>query len=118
MVQEMRDYQLNSPSYFEPNENAVKLILENNIEHRTLRELEHIENILTEDIMNTLSQSEILVLQYLYTHKTISVKSVKEILNRSSITASRILKGLEQKGILTWYGLSSKDPTQYYTLKK
>ena len=44
--------------------------------------------------------------------------NLKEILNRSSITASRILKGLEQKGILTWYGLSSKDPTQYYTLKK
>lgn len=118
MVQEMQDYQLNRPSYFEPNENAVKLILENNIEHRTLRELEHIENILTEDVMSTLNQSEILVLQYLYTHKTISVKSVKEILNRSHITASRILKGLEQKGILTWHGLSSTDPTQYYTLKE
>ncbi len=118
MVQEMQDYQLNRPSYFEPNENAVKLILENNIEHRTLRELEHIENILTQDVMSTLNQSEILVLQYLYTHKTISVKSVKDILNRSHITASRILKGLEQKGILTWYGLSSTDPTQYYTLKK
>lgn len=118
MVEEMLAYQLNSPLYLEPNDNSVKLILENNIEHRTLRELEHIENILTEDVMNTLSQSEILVLQYLYTNKTISVKSVKEILNRSHITASRILKGLEQKGILTWHGLSSTDPTQYYKLKK
>ncbi|QIM62062.1 ATP-dependent DNA helicase RecG [Pasteurellaceae bacterium Orientalotternb1] len=118
MVQEMQDYQLNRPSYFEPNENAVKLILENNIEHRTLRELEYIENILTEDVMNTLTSSEILVLQYLYTHKTISVKSVKEILHRSHLTASRLLRGLEQKGILTWHGLSSTDPTQYYTLKK
>lgn len=118
MVEEMRAYQLNSPSYFEPNDNSVKLILENNIEHRTLRELEHIENILTEDVMNTLSRGEILVLQHLYTNETISVKVVKDILNRSHLTASRILKGLEKKGILTWYGLSPKDPTQYYTLKK
>ncbi|NBI12285.1 ATP-dependent DNA helicase RecG [[Haemophilus] felis] len=118
MIEEMKAYQLNSPLYLEPNDNSVKLILENNIEHRTLRELEQIEKILTEDLMDTLSQYEILVLQHLYTNKTISVKVVKEILNRSHITASRILKGLEQKGILTWHGLSPKDPTQYYTLKK
>ncbi|MGX2956638.1 ATP-binding protein [Ursidibacter arcticus] len=117
MVKEMQDYQLNTPSYFEPNDNSVKLILENNIEHRTLRELEHIENILTKDVMNTLSESEILILQYLYTNKTVSVKLVKEILNRSHLTASRILRGLEDKGILTWHGLSPTDPTQHYKLK-
>lgn len=117
MVEEMHAYQLNSPLYLEPNDNSVKLILENNIEHRTLRELEHIETILTEDVMNTLNRSEILVLQYLYANETISVKSAKDILNRSHLTAGRLLKGLEQKGIITWHGLSRTDPTQYYTLK-
>lgn len=118
MVEEMQAYQLNRPLYLEPNDNSVKLILENDIEHRTLRELEHIENILTEDVMGTLNQGEILVLQHLYTNETISVKGAKDILNRSHLTASRVLKGLEQKGILTWHGLSLTDPTQYYTLKK
>lgn len=118
MAEEMNAYQLNTPSYFEPNENAVRLILENNIEHRTLRELEHIENMLTEDVMSSLNQYEIAILQYLSTHPKITVKIASLLLDRGKLLTSRLLKGLVEKEILCWYGLSPKDPTQYYTLKK
>lgn len=118
MAEEMNAYQLNTPSYFEPNENAVRLILENNIEHRTLRALERIEEIFTQDIMATLNKNEVTILQYLYENEMITVKIASEILDRSKELSRRILKSLEQKNILTWHGLSPKDPTQYYTLKK
>lgn len=68
--------------------------------------------------MATLNKNEVTILQYLYENEMITVKIASEILDRSKELSRRILKSLEQKNILTWHGLSPKDPTQYYTLKK
>lgn len=116
MVEEMQAYQLNKPSYLEPNENAVKLILENNIEHRTLNNLEHIEQILTEEVMNKLNTTEKKIVFLAYNTPTITTKSIALELGKSVEFTRKILRKLEQQGILMWHGSSLRDPTQYFTL--
>ncbi|OOH90665.1 ATP-dependent DNA helicase RecG [Pasteurellaceae bacterium 15-036681] len=116
MTQEMNDYLLRNPIYLEPNENSVKLVLENDIEHRTIRDFERIEQILTQDVMAKLNENEKKILHYLYTNEQITVKITSEILSRSKLIARRTLQSLEKRNIIIWHGLSAKDPTQYFTL--
>jgi len=62
-----------------------------------------------------LSVDEKLLIQYMYnTAEPMTTKKVAEFLGRSVSYSSKLLK---TKGILTWYGTSTKDRSQYYKLE-
>ena len=113
---EMEQFLLKMPTFEEPNGNAVKMVLENNIIQRNLRDMEQISVMLSEDVMSTLTPNELTVVHYMYLNETITVKTAAEVLRRSTPIARRVLKNLKEKNILVWHGLHKQDPTQYFTL--
>lgn len=113
---EMEQFLLKAPTYEEPNGTALKLVLENNIIQRTLREIDQVTNLLTENVMNSLSDNERIIVHYMYLNERITVKIAAEVLKRSNPVSRRVLKELQEKNILIWHGLHQKDPTQYFTL--
>lgn len=113
---EMEQFLLKMPTFEEPNGNAVKMVLENNIIQRNLRDMEQISVMLSEDVISTLTPNELTVVHYMYLNETITVKTAAEVLKRSPPIARRVLNSLKEKNILIWHGLHKQDPTQYFTL--
>ncbi|HFI0129995.1 TPA: ATP-binding protein [Streptococcus suis] len=112
---EMESAFLHEPKYAEPG-NKVVLALENSITSRTLRTKDSLEN-KVEDY-SKLSIDEKLLLQYMYnTGEQMTTKKASELLGRSVSYSSKILKGLREREILTWYGTSTRDRSQYYKLE-
>ncbi|HFI0134455.1 TPA: ATP-binding protein [Streptococcus suis] len=112
---EMESAFLHEPKYSEPG-NKVVLTLENSITSRTLRTKDSLEN-KVEDY-SKLSIDEKLLLQYMYnTGEQMTTKKASELLGRSVSYSSKILKGLREREILTWYGTSTRDRSQYYKLE-
>ena len=114
---EMQMFYLNSPQYTEPNNNSVLLVLENSITSRQLRTDDKISNIFNDEVLSSLNEYELKIVQYLITNKTITLKKTREILGRGESTSRQQLKGLEGKALIEWHGSHKSDPTQYYTLK-
>ncbi|WP_109059869.1 ATP-binding protein [Aggregatibacter aphrophilus] len=114
---EMEKYFLNDPIYSEPDHNSVLLTLENNILQRQSRELDRIKLLLSEDTIKSLTQNEIKVLQYIYSHKKINTSKARELLNKSAPYTRTLLQSLVEKGVLEWNGNSNNDPTQYFCFK-
>ena len=109
---EMESAFLHEPCYSEPG-NKVVLTLENSITSRTLRTRDSLESKLRD--YSDLSVDEKLLIQYMYnTAEPMTTKKVAEFLGRSVSYSSKLLK---TKGILTWYGTSTKDRSQYYKLE-
>lgn len=113
---EMQSYFLKEPTYSEPNKNSVLLVLENSIISRNIRTVDKVMDTFDLDTVSSLTDQEILIVQYLMSHESITVKIAKDILDKSTSTTRGRLKALENKDILKWHGSNSKDPTQYYTL--
>lgn len=113
---EMQKSFLNTPKYFEPNENAVLLVLENNIATRQLRTDEKLARLISEDEWQNLNEYEKNLLRYMYTNNKVTVKLGTEVIKKGTNTTRNILKGLVQKNFVEWHGLSLNDPKQYYTL--
>ncbi|HFI0456793.1 TPA: ATP-binding protein [Streptococcus suis] len=112
---EMESAFLHEPKYSEPG-NKVVLTLENSITSRTLRTKDSLEN-KVEDY-SKLSIDEKLLLQYMYnTGEQMTTKKASELLGRSVSYSSKMLKGLREREILTWYGTSTRDRSQYYKLE-
>ena len=112
---EMESAFLHEPCYSEPG-NKVVLTLENSITSRTLRTRDSLESKLRD--YSDLSVDEKLLIQYMYnTAEPMTTKKVAEFLGRSISYSSKLLKTLRAKGILTWYGTSTKDRSQYYKLE-
>lgn len=114
---EMENFFLKLPVYSEPNNNVL-LILENNILNRNLRISENLKRLITEDKYLNLSSIEKEIVNLGFINKKITVSVVSKQINKSSLTTRNLLKKLVSQGILEWKGTNSKDPTQYYTLKK
>ena len=115
---EMQRFFLNMPKYSEPNNNAVLLVLENSITSRRLRANDKLAELFSEDIWMTLNVEEQLILHYVYDNNRITTKEAAKILNRSLNPTRNLLKDMQKQGLLSWCGLSLKDPKQYYTLAK
>lgn len=113
---EMQTLFLKSPTYTEPNQNSVLLVLENSITSRQLRNNDKITNTFNEDILNSLNEYELKIIQYLMVNDTITLKTTREILNRGESLARKQLKSLEEKKLVEWHGSNKSDPTQYYCL--
>lgn len=114
---EMQMCFLKSPVYTEPNRNSVLLVLENSITSRQLRNDDKISSIFDEDILNSLNEYEMKIVQYLMSNNSITLKITREVLGRGESLARRQLKSLETKGLIEWHGSNKSDPTQYYSMK-
>lgn len=113
---EMDSFYLQKPFYLEPNQQAVQLVLENNIASRKISESDELAELFSAE-WPTLSDKERFVLQYMHGNEKTKVKDVALILNKGVVSARKILKGLADKGVIEWKGTSLKDPRQYYVLK-
>lgn len=114
---EMQSFYLNSPTYTEPNDNSVLLVLENSITSRKLRNEDKIASIIDSKLFNSLTEYELKIVQYLLANDSITTKKAKILLDRGDTVCRKQLKSLEQKGIIEWHGANKSDPNQYYSLK-
>ena len=113
---EMEKLFLEKPKYSEPNRNVL-LVLENNILNRSMRSLDKIKEILSEDRFDNLNEDEKIILHFMFNSgEKITTKKAAELLGRGSTFCRKLLKGLESQGLLVWHGSSANDKTQYYTL--
>lgn len=107
---------LNDPVYSEPEGRFVKLVLENSITSRALRDHDSLREKLSSDVVEGLDAFELLAVQYAYNHGgRITSAECMERINRSKPTALRVLKGLVDKGVLVWHGTSKRDSQQFYS---
>lgn len=107
---------LKEPTYSEPNDRAVMLLLENSITSRNLRVTEQLSQRMASE-WNTLSPDEQTILQYMYCHGPTKVKELTGVVQRSNVFVRERLKRLLEKEIVEWYGNSPTDPHQYYQIK-
>lgn len=114
---EMQSFYLNSPTYTEPNDNSVLLVLENSITSRKLRNEDKLASIIDSKVFNSLSEYELKIVQYLLANDSITTKKAKSLLERGDTVCRKQLKSLERKGLIEWHGANKSDPNQYYSLK-
>lgn len=115
---EMQALFLNDPGFSEPNNSAVKMVLENSITSRALRKGDAVVGGIGEDIYRELNEYERAAMQYVYNKGRITTRELVTLINRSSVLSSKTLKALACKELLVWHGNNSNDPAQYYSLPK
>lgn len=114
---EMQALFLHAPTFSEPNDAAVRMVLENSVTSRVLRHGDSIAATVGDDALAGLSEYELAAVQYAYAKGRITVKELCERLGRSVRVARPTLRGLVEKGILEWHGTGPSDSTQYYSVK-
>lgn len=115
---EMASFFLNEPTYTEPNGMSVRLVLENSITSRVLRQADSVVGSLGEGTYQSLNEYELAAVQYAYGRGRVMVKELAEHLGRSTKVARAALRSLADKEVLDWHGTSRTDPSQYYDLHK
>lgn len=115
---EMASFFLNEPTYSEPNGMSVRLVLENSITSRVLRQADAVAESLGEGVYGDLSEYELAAVQYTYGKGRVTVRGLAEHLGRSSKVARATLRSLADKRILDRHGTSATDPSQYYDLHR
>lgn len=115
---EMASFFLNEPIFEEPNDASVQLTLENSITSRVLRRQDSLASNVGQDVFASLNEYELAAVQYVYAKGRVTVKELAKHLDRSDKIARPTLKSLVEKGILNWHGSNSRDPSQYYDLKR
>ena len=113
---EMASFFLNDPVFSEPNDSSVLLTLENSITSRVLRQSDTIANLVDKNVYETLNEYELVAVQIVYAKGKVTVKQLAGHLRKSLNVARATLRGLANKGVLSWHGSGPKDPTQYYSL--
>jgi ATP-dependent DNA helicase RecG len=111
---EMQRFYLKEPTYSEPNNNSVLLVLENSITSRHLRAGDQLSQKFLKDVWSTLNTNEQFLMHYAYSNSKITTKEACSLLGVTSVTARKLLKTLAAKGLLVWLGTSEKDPRQCY----
>ncbi len=113
---EMEKLFLKQPTYHEPNNNVL-LVLENNVLNRTMRTEDHIKNVISEEKFKTLSIEAMIVLHYMYNSgEVMTTKKASELTERGTTFCRKMLRKLEDEGLLEWHGTSKTDRNQYYVL--
>lgn len=115
---EMASFFLDEPTYTEPNGMSVRLMLENSITSRVLRQADTVVGSLGEGTYQSLNEYELAAVQYAYGRGRVTVKELAEHLGRSAKVARAALRSLADKEVLDWHGTSRTDPSQYYDLHK
>ena len=115
---EMASFFLNEPTYTEPNGMSVRLVLENSITSRVLRQADSVVGSLGEGTYQSLNEYELAAVQYAYGRGRVTVKELAEHLGRSTKVARAALRSLADREVLGWHVTSRTDPSQYYDLHK
>ena len=115
---EMQAMFLNDPVFSEPDNAAVKMVLENSITSRVLRRGDAVAGTVGEDAYRELDEYEKAAIQYVYGKGSITTRELAAHINRSPVFSSKILKILVKKNLLVWHGNNLNDPSQYYSLPK
>ena len=114
---EMEKLFLKKPKYSEPNSNVL-LVLENNILNRTMRTVDKIKNMISEEKFEKLNGDEKVILHFMYNSgEKMTTKRAIELVEKGSTFCRKLLKNLADKDLLEWHGTSQNDRTQHYTLK-
>lgn len=134
IYQEMAAAGLPEPEYESQDDYYLKLTLRNDLEHRIphVRQkaargeegeitvggtLEHGAKIpLTPSDLLGLSKNEIAAVEIAAQRGKVTTGVLAEEQGVTKRTASVVLKGLAQQGILAWHGTSGRDPHQYYEI--
>ncbi|MGT2716599.1 ATP-binding protein [Streptococcus respiraculi] len=114
---EMADFFLKQPTYSEPNNANVLLLLENNILNRQVRVNDTLKQRLSPEVFNNLTIDEKKIIRLAYRSAQITTPDVMTEIQKSRPYSLKLLKELTKKGILEWYGSGPRDTTQYYVLK-
>lgn len=97
---------------------SVRLVLQNSITSRVLRQADAVAESLGAGVYGDLSEYELAAVQYTYGKGRVTVRGLAEHLGRSSKVARATLRSLADKRILDWHGTSATDPSQYYDLHR
>lgn len=118
IYREMSEFFLEDPIYIEDKGSSLKLVLKNNIVMRSKRKTELLlkDNNINEKWteLNIIEQKTI---QFIFDKGEVMTYQIAEYIERDRKTAQRILKKLENKGLIEWVGTSIKDPKKIYRMK-
>ena len=118
IYREMSEFFLEDPIYIEDKGSSLKLVLKNNIVMRSKRKTELLlkDNNINEKWkeLNIIEQKAI---QFIFDKGEVMTYQIAEYIERDRKTAQRILKKLENKGLIEWVGTSIKDPKKIYRMK-
>ena len=110
----MENLFLDPPSYSEPRENVL-LILRNNIAMRSMRRLEEIKNIISQEKWNVLDPLERKIILLVANIERCTMKDLIEATGKSRVTVAKRLANL-MPTIVKEHKTSPNDPTKFYTL--
>ena len=111
---DMENLFLDPPSYSEPRENVL-LILRNNIAMRSMRRLEEIKNIISQEKWNVLDPLERKIILLVANIERCTMKDLIEATGKSRVTVAKRLANL-MPTIVKEHKTSPNDPTKFYTL--
>lgn len=99
--------------YSQPNKNVL-LVLENNVLNRSIRAGEKIKSEITEEKF----KNQRMIIQSMYNgNKTVNTSKASEITGKGLTFCRCLLKNLEKKDLIKWYGTSKTDKNQFYRLE-
>ena len=118
IYREMSDLFLEEPIYIEDKGSSLKLVLKNNIVMRSKRKNELLlkDNNINQKWKN-LNIIEQKTIQFIFDKGDVTTHQIAEYIERDRKTAQRILKKLENEGLIEWVGTSNKDPKKIYRIK-
>ena len=95
---------LHEPIFEEPDGISMRLTRENGFTSRRLCRTDTLAEQLGQDALDRLNEHEIATVQYLCGNGRVQAGELAEHLGRSRTTAGRILRGLESKGAVDFFG--------------
>lgn len=118
IYREMSDLFLEEPIYIEDKGSSLKLVLKNNIVMRSKRKNELLlkDNNINQKWRN-LNIIEQKTIQFIFDKGDVMTHQIAEYIERDRKTAQRILKKLQNEGLIEWVGTSNKDPKKIYRIK-
>lgn len=115
---EMERFFLEDPIYSEPDKNSVLLVLKNNIIMRSKRKEEFLlKKGIIQDNWDKLNYQERSVITAIFDKGEISSEEVSKIINRSKVTAVKLLNKLVELKLIEWTGTHKSDTKGRYIIK-
>ena len=71
---------------------------------------------ISREVLGGLGEYELAAVQAAYARGRVTSRELSSLINRSQRSATRMLKGLSNRGVLEWHGISANDPMRYYTV--
>ena len=85
---------------------------------RNVRIDDNLKKLIDEEVYRELNFIEKEIMKFSFMNKKITVADLSKNINKTTVTTRMYLKKLVTLGLLEWHGTNSKDPTQFYSLKK